>query len=68
MSQNTPEAPLYRHRFSGKLQFSVQYCYNGRVLSTNRGNFNFADPLWMNFAQFWGNMGHVTIKLQNFPS
>ena len=43
---------FYGHRFSGKLQFSGQYSYDGRILFTNSGNFNIADSLGVNFAQF----------------
>ena len=49
----TPKARFYRHRFSGKLQFSGQYCYDGRILFTNSGNFNIKDPLGVNFEEIW---------------
>ena len=48
---DTPKARFYGHRFSGKLQFSGQYCYDGRILFTNSGNFNITDTIVGGFAQ-----------------
>ena len=39
----TLKAQFNGHRYSRKLQFSRQYCYNGTAVFSNSGNFNIAD-------------------------
>ena len=45
VSKTALKARFYGHRFSGKPRFSGQYGYDGAVIFSNSGNFNFADTI-----------------------